>query len=98
MRELPGLEPYKRSLERLIEEKAHRLSPETEKVLASLGEVLDSPYRIYQRGKLADMTFEEVLDGEDQSRPLSWSFTKTITRCLPIPNFVVPRMPPLLKR
>ncbi|MGF6355568.1 oligoendopeptidase F [Paenibacillus sp. 4624] len=74
MNELPGLEPYKRSLERLIEEKAHRLSPETEKVLASLGEVLDSPYRIYQRGKLADMTFDEVLDGEEQSRPLSWSF------------------------
>ncbi|MCM3132214.1 oligoendopeptidase F [Paenibacillus polysaccharolyticus] len=74
LNELPGLEPYKRSLERLMEEKEHRLSPETEKVLASLGEVLDSPYRIYQRGKLADMTFGEVLDGEEQSRPLSWSF------------------------
>lgn len=72
--ELPGLAPYKRSLARLMEEKAHRLSPETEKVLASLGEVLDSPYRIYQRGKLADMSFDEALDCEDQSRPLSWSF------------------------
>ncbi len=71
--ELPALAPYKRSLERLIAEKAHRLSPETEKVLASLSEVLDSPYRIYQRGKLADMTFEEALDGEHESRPLSWS-------------------------
>ncbi|MDR6716480.1 oligoendopeptidase F [Paenibacillus sp. 2003] len=72
--ELPGLEPYARSLERLIREKAHRLTPETEKVLASLGEVLDSPYRIYLRGKLADMTFDDALDGEDNNRPLSWSF------------------------
>ncbi|WP_434751495.1 oligoendopeptidase F [Paenibacillus amylolyticus] len=74
LNKLPGLAPYKRSLERLMEEKAHRLSPETEKVLASLGEVLDSPYRIYQRGKLTDMTFNEAWDGDEQSRPLSWSF------------------------
>ncbi|MEC0127448.1 oligoendopeptidase F [Paenibacillus pabuli] len=72
--EFPGLQPYARSLERLIQEKAHRLSPETEKVLASLGEVLDSPYRIYLRGKLADMTFDDALDGDDNNRPLSWSF------------------------
>ncbi|KAG2898722.1 hypothetical protein PC117_g22458 [Phytophthora cactorum] len=74
LKELPGLEPYARSLARLIREKAHRLTPETEKVLASLGEVLDSPYRIYLRGKLADMTFDDALDGEDNNRPLSWSF------------------------
>lgn len=74
IQELPGLEPYARSLERLIREKGHRLTPETEKVLASLGEVLDSPYRIYLRGKLADMTFDDALDGEDNNRPLSWSF------------------------
>ncbi|OMF17536.1 oligoendopeptidase F [Paenibacillus amylolyticus] len=74
LEELPGLEPYARSLERLIREKEHRLTPETEKVLASLGEVLDSPYRIYLRGKLADMTFDDALDGEDNNRPLSWSF------------------------
>ncbi|WP_440119037.1 oligoendopeptidase F [Paenibacillus sp. QZ-Y1] len=72
--ELPGLKPYARSLERLIQEKAHRLSPDTEKVLASLGEVLDSPYRIYLRGKLADMRFNDALDGDDNTRPLSWSF------------------------
>ncbi|MDQ0720967.1 oligoendopeptidase F [Paenibacillus sp. W4I10] len=74
LEELPGLQPYARSLDRLIREKAHRLTPETEKVLASLGEVLDSPYRIYLRGKLADMTFDDALDGEDNNRPLSWSF------------------------
>ncbi|WP_017688931.1 oligoendopeptidase F [Paenibacillus sp. PAMC 26794] len=74
LEELPGLEPYARSLERLIREKEHRLTPETEKVLASLGKVLDSPYRIYLRGKLADMTFDDALDGEDNNRPLSWSF------------------------
>ncbi|MCG7376697.1 oligoendopeptidase F [Paenibacillus sp. ACRSA] len=72
--ELPGLQPYARSLNRLIKDKKHRLSPETEKVLASLGEVLDSPYRIYLRGKLADMKFDDALDEEDNDRPLSWSF------------------------
>ncbi|WP_145048318.1 oligoendopeptidase F [Paenibacillus xylanexedens] len=72
--ELPGLQPYARSLNRLIKDKKHRLSPETEKVLASLGEVLDSPYRIYLRGKLADMKFDDALDEGDNHRPLSWSF------------------------
>lgn len=72
--ELPGLQNYARSLKRLIKDKQHRLSPETEKVLASLGEVLDSPYRIYLRGKLADMKFDDALDEEDNNRPLSWSF------------------------
>ncbi|KQY83348.1 oligoendopeptidase F [Paenibacillus sp. Root52] len=72
--ELPGLRNYARSLNRLIKDKKHRLSPETEKVLASLGEVLDSPYRIYLRGKLADMKFDDALDEEDNKRPLSWSF------------------------
>lgn len=71
---LPGLQNYARSLKRLIKDKQHRLSPETEKVLASLGEVLDSPYRIYLRGKLADMKFDDALDEEDNNRPLSWSF------------------------
>ncbi|MEN1984731.1 oligoendopeptidase F [Paenibacillus hubeiensis] len=74
IRELPALEPYARSLELLLKEKKHRLSAETEKVLASLGEFMDSPYRIYLRGKLADMTFDPVTDGEDNERPLSWSF------------------------
>ncbi|MCM3172627.1 oligoendopeptidase F [Paenibacillus sp. MER 99-2] len=72
--ELPGLQNYARSLKRLIKDKQHRLSPETEKVLASLGEVLDSPYRIYLRGKLADMKFDDALDEDDNNRPLSWSF------------------------
>ena len=44
-----GLVPYARSLTLSLESKPHRLSPETESVLASLGEVLGSPYRIYLR-------------------------------------------------
>ncbi len=35
---------------------------------------MDSPYRIYLRGKLADMKFDDALDEEDNNRPLSWSF------------------------
>lgn len=66
-----GLIPYARSLKLLLESKPHRLSPETESVLASLGEVLGSPYRIYLRSKLSDMTFDEIQVNE-QTKPVSF--------------------------
>ncbi|GGA30733.1 oligoendopeptidase F [Paenibacillus physcomitrellae] len=62
----PGLAVYERSLKLLVESKPYRLSPETESVLASLSEVLESPYRIYLRGKLSDMTFDDIGEGEDK--------------------------------
>ncbi|WP_138495585.1 oligoendopeptidase F [Paenibacillus pinistramenti] len=62
----PGLAGYERSLKRLLETKPHRLSPETESVLASLGEVLGAPYRLYLRAKLSDMTFDDLGEGEDK--------------------------------
>ncbi|MDO7905673.1 oligoendopeptidase F [Paenibacillus sp. JX-17] len=73
LEEEEGLADYKRFLGLLLQNKAHRLSPETESVLASLGEVFGSPYRIYQRGKLSDMTFDEVVDGEGNPAPVSFS-------------------------
>ncbi|MCQ4085271.1 oligoendopeptidase F [Saccharibacillus sp. JS10] len=60
LQEEPELADFERSLTKLLEQKQHRLSPETEKVLASLSEVHGAPYRTYLRGKLADMTFESV--------------------------------------
>ncbi|MGC6584314.1 oligoendopeptidase F [Paenibacillus sp. Dod16] len=66
-----GLVPYARSLTLLLESKPHRLSPETESVLASLGEVLGSPYRIYLRSKLSDMTFDDI-QVNDGTKPVSF--------------------------
>ncbi|GAA0460098.1 oligoendopeptidase F [Alkalibacillus silvisoli] len=52
------LQVYKKSLEDLLERKPYTLAPETEEVLASLGEVHSAPYMIYQRSKSSDMAFE----------------------------------------
>lgn len=71
--EEPGLRVYERSLKLLMETKPHRLTPETEKVLASFGEVLGAPYRIYERSKLADMTFPLVKDGKGKQVPVSFA-------------------------
>lgn len=45
-------------LEEIIRRKPHMLSPETEKTLAALSAALESPYRIYNTAKLADLTFQ----------------------------------------
>lgn len=67
-----GLADYRRSLKLLLDSKSHRLSSETESVLASLSEVLDSPYRVYLRAKLSDMIFEDATDESGNSQPLSF--------------------------
>lgn len=67
-----GLSDYRRSLTLMLETKPHRLSSETESVLASISEVMDSPYRIYLRAKLSDMKFDHATDGEGKSRPVSF--------------------------
>lgn len=47
----------KHYLAEIIREKPHRLSAETEKVLAALSPVFNAPYDIYHMTKLADMKF-----------------------------------------
>lgn len=71
--EEPGLQVFERSLKLLLETKHYRLSSETEKVLASFGEVLSAPYRIYERSKLADMTFPSAEDGRGYEVPVSFA-------------------------
>ncbi len=73
IKEQPELQAFERSLELLAQTKPHRLSAETEKVLASLGEVLDAPYRIYERSKLADMTFPPTTNGQGEEVPVSFA-------------------------
>lgn len=58
----PGLAPYERLLDDLLQLRPHRLGADTERVLASLGEVLNAPYMIYGRSKSGDMQFESFTD------------------------------------
>ena len=59
-------------LQDLIARKAHMLSPETEKVLSSLGQSLRVPYTVYNTMKLADIAFEPfTVDGKEY--PLGYS-------------------------
>lgn len=53
----PALAVHRTDLDDLASLKPHMLSAETERVLASLGEVLDAPFTIYQRSKTSDMQF-----------------------------------------
>ncbi|PLR80822.1 oligoendopeptidase F [Bacillus canaveralius] len=67
------LQPFDRQLSELLEGKKHKLSAETEEVLASLGEVHGAPYRIYQTSKSADMEFSPVEDNEGNELPNSFA-------------------------
>ncbi|MFI2857652.1 oligoendopeptidase F [Paenibacillus sp. JSM ZJ436] len=69
----PGLQEFERSLRLLLHNKAYRLSPDTEKALSSFREVLTAPYQIYERGKLADMRFSDIENGQGEQVPLSFA-------------------------
>lgn len=64
LQEEKELEPFRKMLTELLEEKPHKLAPETEEVLAALGEVHNAPYKIYNMAKLADMEFAPITDQE----------------------------------
>jgi oligoendopeptidase F len=67
------LQPFRKDLLELLETKKHRLSPETEEVLAALGEVHGAPYTIYNMAKLADMDFSPISDSEENELPVSFA-------------------------
>ena len=59
-------------LKKLIRRKPHVLQPETEKVLAALGEFMETPYEVYNQAKLSDMRFDEfTVNG--RSYPMTYS-------------------------
>lgn len=68
-----GLEPFRHNLEDLAARKPHTLAPETEEVLASLSEVFQSPYMIYQRSKSSDMEFDSFESEEGEQYPNSFA-------------------------
>ncbi|MBT2692235.1 oligoendopeptidase F [Bacillus sp. ISL-55] len=73
LQEEPALEPFKKNLLELLETKKHKLSPETEEVLAALGEVHSAPYNVYGMAKLADMQFSSIQDEEGNELPVSFA-------------------------
>jgi oligoendopeptidase F len=58
----PGLAGFAVPLNDLLELRPHRLGAESERVLASLGDVLNAPYMIYSRSKSGDMQFAPFTD------------------------------------
>lgn len=60
-------------LKDILRDKAHALSPETEKALAALGSTLNNaPYETYNSAKLADMKFENF-SANGKEYPLGYS-------------------------
>lgn len=62
---------YSVYLDDIVAYKPHQLSPETERVLASLTPALSFPYQIYETMKAADMRFPDFEAG-GKSYPLSY--------------------------
>ena len=72
LNENENLKEYELVLEDLLNEKPYTLSAETEKVLASLGQVTSAPYMIYQRSKSSDMQFSDF-EHEGKTYPNSFA-------------------------
>jgi len=71
--EEPGLSSLRRFIEKMLAEKPHMLLPETEEVLAGLGEVLGAPTTIYLRTKAGDITFPPATDSAGQEVAISFA-------------------------
>ncbi|MGM0922868.1 MAG: oligoendopeptidase F [Bacillota bacterium] len=73
IKEESGLAAFSIKLKELLQSRVHQLSEETEEVLAALGEVHGSPYRIYQTSKSADMDFDTIEDENGTVLPNSFA-------------------------
>ncbi len=69
--ECPELERYRRSLTNTRRKKAHVLSAAEEKLLAAASEMANAPDSIYGMFADADLTFEDAVNAEGKSLPLS---------------------------
>jgi len=76
--EYPGLERYRRYLSNLRRRKAHVLSQAEEKILASAGEMAQTPDKVYGMLTNADMRFADAVDANGEKHPLSQG---TFVRC-----------------
>ena len=67
----PELEKYRRYLTDVRRMKDHTLSPAEEKLLASAGEMAQTPQSTYSMLTNADMKFPDALDSQGKSHPIS---------------------------
>ncbi len=87
--ECADLNAFKVYLDDIYDKKSHQLGAETEKTLASLGELSGSPYQTYSVSKAADMVFENFDDHEGMSLPNSFALFES--------NYEYSRYAPLRK-
>ncbi|MCY0895404.1 MAG: oligoendopeptidase F [Alicyclobacillaceae bacterium] len=78
LEEYPELSVYRKSLQEILDYKPYLLSPQTEATLASLGQALNGPYLIYQRGKSADMQFRAVKDSSGAEHTVSFALYEDV--------------------
>lgn len=78
LQEEPRLQDFARYIQRLLEGKPFLLSPETEKALASLGEILGAPSMIYNRSKAADISFAPIQDSAGNTHPMSFALYESV--------------------
>lgn len=71
MEEEPRLLPWQPMLQYLVDQRAHRLTAETEHALMALRDVLDGQDQMYARWRATDLTFAPVVDGQGQELPMS---------------------------
>lgn len=71
--EHPEVKEFSKLINDILETKPYRLSPETEKTLAALGEVHSAPYMIYLRTKAADMEFDPIEDEDHNELAMSFA-------------------------
>lgn len=69
--EQPALETYRRSLYQIRRRAAHILSPECETLLASAGEMSETPERIQSIFENADLHFPDVIDKNGEAHTLT---------------------------
>ncbi|PKR82760.1 oligoendopeptidase F [Heyndrickxia camelliae] len=72
LQEETELTVFKNKLQELLDKKKYVLSPEVEELLASLSEIHNSPYTIYQLGKSSDMQFDSI-DDNGTALPMSFA-------------------------
>jgi oligoendopeptidase F len=67
----PGLGTYRKQLEDVLRKRVHVLSPETEEVLAALGETLGASALIWQRTTSADLVCPSIQTTAGEEIPVS---------------------------
>ena len=68
----PALEPYRDTVNAIVRDKPHRLTPETETALAALGEILHTPGAVYRRAMASDVRYPVFRDAQGREQANSY--------------------------